>query len=101
MGVFSLFRRKAKDTEEAAVTATEPTAQTEAEESGEAKESTEATQPEAEAETKTEVEAEAKAEDEGAESAAETVDAGDDVEIPKQQTADQAADNEAGESARK
>ncbi|WP_328505996.1 hypothetical protein [Streptomyces sp. NBC_00391] len=99
MGVFSLFRRKAKDTEEAAVTATEPTAQTEAEESGEAKESTEATRPEAEAETKTE--AEAKAEDEGAESAAETVDAGDDVEIPKQQTADQAADNEAGESARK
>ena len=36
-----------------------------------------------------------------AEPAAETVDAADDVEIPKQQTADQAADNESSENARK
>lgn len=91
MGVFSLFRRKAKGTEEAAVTAPAPTTETEAEESDEAKGSTEAARPEAEAVT----------EDEPAEPAAESVDAADDVEIPKQQTAEQAADNEASEGARK
>ncbi|WP_371576422.1 hypothetical protein [Streptomyces sp. NBC_01314] len=91
MGVFSLFRRKAKDADEAAVTAPAPTAETEAEESDEAKGSTEVAQPEGKAAT----------EDEPAEQAAEAVDAADDVEIPKQQTAEQAADNEASEGARK
>ncbi|MGW0844420.1 hypothetical protein ACWD26_30635 [Streptomyces sp. NPDC002787] len=89
MGVFSLFRRKAKDADETGVTAPAPTPETEAEESDEAKGSTETAQPEAEAE------------EESPEPAAEDVDAADDVEIPKQQTAEQAADNEASESARK
>ncbi|WP_256960117.1 MULTISPECIES: hypothetical protein [Streptomyces] len=93
MGVFSLFRRKTKGAEEAAVTAPAPTAETEAEESDEAKGSTEAARPEAEAV--------AEDQDESAEPAAESVDAADDVEIPKQQTAEQAADNEASEGARK
>ncbi|MGW1674872.1 hypothetical protein [Streptomyces sp. NPDC002324] len=91
MGVFSLFRRKAKDADEAVVTTSAPSAETEAEKSDEAKGSTEAVQPEPEAATA----------DESVEQAAETVEAADDVEIPKQQTADQAADNEAGEGARK
>ncbi|MFE7765425.1 hypothetical protein [Streptomyces sp. NPDC057438] len=90
MGVFSMFRRKAKNADEAVVTAAAPGAETEAEESEEAKGSTEATRPEEEAPTG----------NAPAEPAAETVEAADDVEIPKQQTADQAADNEAGESAR-
>jgi hypothetical protein len=90
MGVFSLFRRKAKNADEAVVTASAPNAETEAEKSDEAKGSTETTR----------TEAEASAEDESVEHAAETVEAADDVEIPKQQTADQAADNEAGEGAR-
>nr|WP_318811294.1 hypothetical protein [Streptomyces scabiei] len=89
MGVFSIFRRKAKNADEAVVTAAAPGAETEAEES-EAKGSTEAAGPEEEATTG----------GEPAEPAAETVEAADDVEIPKQQTADQAADNEAGEGAR-
>ncbi|UUU25354.1 hypothetical protein [Streptomyces sp. DSM 40750] len=87
MGVFSLFRRKAKDAEEAAVTVSAPVAETEAEESDEAKGSNEAGRPEAEAES--------------TEPSTEGVDAADDVEIPKQQTAEQAADNEASEGARK
>lgn len=91
MGVFSLFRRKAKDADEVAVTASAPSAETEAEKSDQAKGSTEAVQPEAETAT----------EGEHVEPTAETVEAADDVEIPKQQTADQAADNEAGEGARK
>lgn len=95
MGVFSLFRRKAKDAEEAAVTAPEPDAETEAEEPEEAKGATEAARPEAGST------AEAETEGDAAESAAVAVDAADDVEIPKQQTADQAADNESSENARK
>ncbi|EMF53187.1 MULTISPECIES: hypothetical protein [Streptomyces] len=91
MGVFSLFRRKAKGADEAVVTASAPSTETEAEKSDEAKGSTEAVQPEPEAATA----------DESVEQEAETVEAADDVEIPKQQTADQAADNEAGEGARK
>lgn len=99
MGVFSLFRRKAKDAEEAAVTAPEPDAETQTEETEEepeaAKGATAAVQPKAESTT------EAEAEGDAAEPAAEVVDAADDVEIPKQQTADQAADNESSENARK
>lgn len=92
MGVFSMFRRKAKNADDAVVTAAAPGAEseTEAEESEEAKGSTEGARPEEEARTG----------NEPAEPAAETVEAADDVEIPKQQTADQAADNEAGEGAR-
>ncbi|UUU30458.1 hypothetical protein JIX56_11385 [Streptomyces sp. CA-210063] len=91
MGVFSLFRRKAKDADEAAVTVSAPAAETEAEESDEAKGSTEADRPEAAADH----------EAESPEPAAEGVDEADDVEIPKQQTAEKAADNEASEGARK
>lgn len=95
MGVFSLFRRKAKDADAAGVTTPAPTAETEAEESDEAKGSTEVAQPGTGAEDKAADEsAENTAEEEGAEAA-------DDVEIPKQQTAEQAADNEASENARK
>ncbi|MFF9776568.1 hypothetical protein ACF1HJ_23275 [Streptomyces sp. NPDC013978] len=95
MGVFSLFRRKAKDADEAAVTAPEPVAETEAEKPDEAKGTTEPAQPEAGSTS------EAEAKGDAAEPAAEAVDAADDVEIPKQQTADQAADNESSENARK
>ncbi|MDX2599453.1 hypothetical protein PV379_21570 [Streptomyces caniscabiei] len=95
MGVFSLFRRKAKDTDEAAVTAPEPDAETEAKEPEEAKGATEGARPEAGSTS------EAEPKDDAAEPAAETVDAADDVEIPKQQTADHAADNESSENARK
>jgi hypothetical protein len=90
MGVFSLFRRKAKNADEAVVATSATSAETEAEKSDEAKGSTETAR----------TEAEASPEDESVEHAAETVEAADDVEIPKQQTADQAADNEAGEGAR-
>ena len=65
---------------------------TEAEESDEAKGSTEAAEPAAEAATEDEP---AEPDGRGRRAAA------DDVEIPKQQTAEQAADNEAGEGARK
>ncbi|WNZ08236.1 hypothetical protein [Streptomyces sp. 11x1] len=74
------------------MTAPEPDAETEAEE---AKGATEAARPEAGSTTAAEPKGDA------AEPAAEAVDAADDVEIPKQQTADQAADNESSENARK
>ncbi|MFP3987499.1 hypothetical protein U9R90_08330 [Streptomyces sp. E11-3] len=88
MGVFSRFRRKSKDTEEASTA-------------------------EAQAATLT-VEPAAEAAEEAVEASAEAAADGDDVpdtdadaasaegvEIPKQQSADEAADNEAGEAARK
>ncbi|GAA2462447.1 hypothetical protein ACFPFX_35355 [Streptomyces mauvecolor] len=94
MGVFSRFRRKAdvavaESTEE--VKAATPTAEPEAEgDTG-----TSADRPAAEA---SEV-SEAAEETEAAESAESG--AAEGVEIPKQQSAEEAADSEAGESARK
>ncbi|WP_338895746.1 hypothetical protein WBG99_08480 [Streptomyces sp. TG1A-60] len=82
-----------KAAEEATVTASAPTAETETEESEEAKGSTEAAQ--------SETETKAATEDKSPEPSVEGADEADDVEIPKQQTADQAADNEASEGARK
>lgn len=88
MGVFAKIFRRSKATEEASTVeaqADTPTAEPATEEAAEAKGS---------AETKTEDAAEPKA--------AEPVeaDAEDGVEIPKQQSADEAADSEAGEGAR-
>ncbi|MFF7838465.1 hypothetical protein ACFZC6_06570 [Streptomyces ossamyceticus] len=89
MGIFSLFRRKAKGSEEAVEATPAVTTETGTEESDEAKGSAEAAQPEADTE------------DEAKDAVAEVVDAADDVEIPQQQTAEKAADNEASEGARK
>ncbi|MFI8519101.1 hypothetical protein ACIGEZ_14910 [Streptomyces sp. NPDC085481] len=75
MGVFAMFRRKNKEAAEAAVVTEEAPDTT----------------PEA---------AEAEAAPEAAEPAATEVKA-DSVEIPKQQSAEEAADNEAGEGVRK
>ncbi|MFE6178511.1 hypothetical protein [Streptomyces sp. NPDC056464] len=88
MGVFARIFRRSKTTEAAStaeVQADTPTAEPAAEESAEAKGA-----------------AETKAEDAAQPAAAESVEAdGDDgVEIPKQQSADEAADSEAGEGAR-
>ena len=87
MGVFSLFRRKTKATEEAAETTHAATPDTATEESDEAKGSPEA--------------ARLEAGEDGSKDAAEVADPADDVEIPQQQTAEKAADNEASEGARK
>jgi hypothetical protein len=88
MGVFARLFRRSKATEEASTVeaqADTPTAEQAEEETAEAKGS-----------------AEAKSEEAAQPAAAESVEAdGDDgVEIPKQQSADDAADSEAGESAR-
>jgi len=86
MGVFARLLRRSKATEEAStaeVQADTVTAGTEAEVAEEAKGSSE-TEGEATAETET--------------AGAATT---EDVEIPKQQTAEKAADSEAGEGARK
>ncbi|MCF3120680.1 hypothetical protein IPZ68_13350 [Streptomyces arenae] len=96
MGVFARFRRKIKDSEEASTT--EAAAATLTAEPEEAKDSPEASadaKPAAEADT----DAESAAEDKPAETAEAA--AAEGVEIPKQQSAEEAADNEAGESARK
>ncbi|MFD4523470.1 hypothetical protein ACFWP7_05960 [Streptomyces sp. NPDC058470] len=87
MGVFARLLRRSKATEEAStaeVQADTVTAETEAEVAEEAKGSSE---------TKTEGEATAETETAGAATT-------EDVEIPKQQTAEKAADSEAGEGAR-
>ncbi|WP_369232841.1 hypothetical protein AB5J56_12855 [Streptomyces sp. R21] len=91
MSVFARLLRKSKATEEAStakVQADTLTAEPAAEVAEEAKESSEA---------------EGKGEGEGKVTAEETAEAAttEDVEIPQQQTAEKAADNEAGESARK
>ncbi|MCL8012962.1 hypothetical protein [Streptomyces sp. AS02] len=91
MGVFARLLRRSKATEEAStaeVQADTPTAESAAEEAAEAKGSTET-----------------KAEDAAQPAAADSTEAdggdGDDgVEIPKQQSSDEAADSEAGEGAR-
>lgn len=90
MGVFARLLGRSKATEEAstaAVQADTPTADTEAEVTEEAKGSSEKSEG---------------SESEGGAAASETAEATakDDVEIPQQQTAEKAADNEAGESAR-
>jgi hypothetical protein len=92
MGVFARLLRKSKATEEAATAeaqADTTTAVPTAQETAEAKGSTEA-------------EAGAKAEDAVAKTAAAAADesTGDGVEIPKQQSAGEVADSEAGEGAR-
>ncbi|PAZ14687.1 hypothetical protein CLM62_17145 [Streptomyces sp. SA15] len=89
MGVFARLLRRSKATEEASTAeakADTPTAEPAVQEAAEAKGSTEAT---------TEDAVEAKA----AEADTDTADEG--VEIPKQQSADEAADREAGDSAHK
>ncbi|MFE2665583.1 hypothetical protein [Streptomyces mirabilis] len=90
MGVFARLLGRSKTTEEAstaAVQADTQTADTEAEVTEEAKGSSEKSEG---------------SESEGGPAATEPAEATakDDVEIPQQQTAEKAADNEAGESAR-
>ncbi|MER5906683.1 hypothetical protein ABT150_42640 [Streptomyces mirabilis] len=90
MGVFARLLGRSKATEEAstaAVQADTQTADTEAEVTEEAKGSSEKSEG---------------SESEGGVAASEPAEATakDDVEIPQQQTAEKAADNEAGESAR-
>ncbi|MER5468490.1 hypothetical protein [Streptomyces sp. NPDC002685] len=84
MGVFARLLRRSKATEEAATAEAQAAAQpadTEAEVAAEANDSSE-------------IEGEATA-------GTAEADTAEDVDIPKQQTADQAADNEAGEGARR
>ncbi|GAB2939887.1 hypothetical protein [Streptomyces heilongjiangensis] len=88
MGVFSLFRRKTKGSEEAAEATPAVTIEAGTEEADEAKGPAEAARPEADTES------------EAKDVVAEVADEADDVEIPQQQTAEKAADNEAGEGAR-
>jgi hypothetical protein len=95
MGVFAMFRRKSKGTEEASTTEAQAatlTAEPEAEDSS----------PETSEAADTSAAAEA-AEPEASTEAADTPEAAaaEPVEIPKQQSAEQAADSEAGEGARK
>ncbi|MET7698419.1 MULTISPECIES: hypothetical protein [unclassified Streptomyces] len=95
MSVFARLLRRSKATEEAStaeVQADTLTPEPAADAAEEVKESSRT-----ETETEAEVEAEVEA------TAEETVEAAttEDVEIPQQQTAEKAADNEAGESARK
>jgi hypothetical protein len=114
MGVFARLLRRSKAREEASTAETQAdiaTAEPAAEEAAEAKGSTDATAEAgtgtgAEGETQVEPQAEvgetAAAKDTDGSTATEAVeDAGtDSVEIPKQQSADEAADHEAGEGAR-
>ncbi|MER6013556.1 hypothetical protein [Streptomyces bluensis] len=106
MSVFARLFRKSKATEEASIAeaqAERPTAESEAQGTDEGKRPRETTESEATAvrAEADEVEAgEVKAEETAPKKIApEEPGAGDDVEIPKQQTAEQAADNGAGESA--
>lgn len=86
MGVFSLFRRKAKGAEETAETATATAAATEAKGADQ---------------TEDEARPEGEAKDTVTDAETEETGTADEVEIPKQQTAGQAADNETSEGARK
>ncbi|MFE5482596.1 hypothetical protein [Streptomyces sp. NPDC056527] len=95
MGVFAMFRRKGKGAAEASTEEAQAVALTE---TPEAAEKTEAATPGAE-DSETEA-PEGSGAGETAEAAA-VVDAVEAVEIPKQQSAEVAADNEAGEGARK
>ncbi|MGI5378711.1 hypothetical protein ACQEV2_31575 [Streptomyces sp. CA-251387] len=92
MGVFARLLRRSKATEEtstAAAPADTPTAEPAADEAAEAKETAEAKAEEADGSA-------------AQPTAAESVEADTDdgVEIPKQQSADEVADSEAGEGAR-
>ncbi|MFF1305075.1 hypothetical protein [Streptomyces sp. NPDC058307] len=120
MGVFARLLRRSKATEEASTAEAQadiPTTEPAAEEAAEAKGSTDAeagagaeakagTRTETEGETRVEPQVEvgqtAAAKDPDGSTATEAVeDAGaESVEIPKQQSADDAADHEAGEGAR-
>ncbi|WP_328978615.1 hypothetical protein [Streptomyces canus] len=113
MGVFARLLRRSKATEEASTAETQAdirTAEPAAEEAGEAKGSTGAeataeaevqTEPQTEGKTQVEVAEAAGGEDAGGATATEAVeDTAEGVEIPKQQSADEAADREAGEGAR-
>jgi hypothetical protein len=110
MGVFARLLRRSKATEEASTAETQAdirTAEPAAEEAGEAKGSTDAkaevvTEPQAEGRTGAGVAETAGAEDADGTTATEAVEdaAAEGVEIPKQQSADEAADREAGEGAR-
>ncbi|WP_425828680.1 hypothetical protein [Streptomyces fractus] len=92
MGVFARFRRKANAADEASTAEAQAATLTAAPEVADAEESTEtAAAPDAEQEA-----TEAAADGDTADAAA-----AEGVEIPKQQSAKQAADNEAGEGARK
>ncbi|MFE6160355.1 hypothetical protein ACFQ7F_15745 [Streptomyces sp. NPDC056486] len=109
MGVFARFRRKSKDTEEASTTeASADTLTAEPEAAGESPEpesGKEEAKAEAAAEDETKADTEADAETEGkTEDEAESTEeaAAENVDIPKQQSAEKAADNdEADEGARK
>lgn len=93
MGIFAWFLRRSKATEKASsaeARADTPTAESEAEGADEVKGSKETAEAVAEAGTEA---------DEAASEGSGT--AGDDVEIPKQQTAEKAVDSEAGEGARR
>ncbi|MCX5261888.1 hypothetical protein OOK27_48540 [Streptomyces canus] len=109
MGVFARLLRRSKATEEASTAEAQAdirTAEPAAEEAGEAKGSTDAkaeveTEPQAEGRTEAGVAEPAGAQDADGVTATEAVeDAAEGVEIPKQQSADEAADREAGEGAR-
>ncbi|MYT74194.1 hypothetical protein K377_01738 [Streptomyces sp. PsTaAH-137] len=105
MGVFDMFRRKAKDTEATSTAeggAATLTAEPEAEGVPDAESVPEA------AEAASDASEEPRTAEAGAADAEEAAEAGGTaeagaaaVEIPKQQSAQQAADNEAGEGARK
>ncbi|KOU71544.1 hypothetical protein ADK57_11020 [Streptomyces sp. MMG1533] len=102
MGVFARLLRRSKTTEEASTAEAQagtPTAEPATQEAAEAKGSVET-----EAGAKSKTKAEAKAEDAVEETAVEAVEdtsgSGEGVEIPKQQSAEEAADSEAGEGAR-
>jgi hypothetical protein len=112
MGVFARLLRRSKATEEASTAETQAdirTAEPTAEEAAEAKgptdteaEVTADAGTETEAEDKTPVEVTGTAEDTDGSTATEAVEdaAADGVGIPKQQSAEEAADHEAGEGAR-
>ncbi|MFF0096805.1 hypothetical protein ACFYSF_43795 [Streptomyces canus] len=112
MGVFARLLRRSKATEEASTAETQAdirTAESTPEEAGEAKAATDVTArteaetgPQAEGRTEAEVAETAGAEDADGATATEAAedDAAENVEIPKQQSADEAADREAGEGAR-
>ncbi|MGX1674354.1 hypothetical protein [Streptomyces sp. NPDC055400] len=102
MGVFARFRRKSKDAEEASATeaqAAPVTAGPEAEDSSSGTEDSPSGTSEA-ADTSAATDA---VKPEASTEAADTPDsaAAEPVEIPQQQSAEQAADSEAGEGARK
>ncbi|MGW5867962.1 hypothetical protein ACWFRJ_38110 [Streptomyces sp. NPDC055239] len=112
MGVFARFRRKSKDTEEASTTeaaadtlTAEPEAAGESPEPETGKEEAKAeaaAEDETKADTKADAETEGKTEDEAENTEEAEEAAAENVDIPKQQSAEKAADNEeADEGARK